>query len=737
MINSSINFFVTANANIQTTKLGKFARKIKKKTKLKNLNIAKKIKKRTKRGRHKKHFTKNFKGKVINGTHELYTLTVGMMFGLRCTVGKEENEEELSLEDFNYVEKRDFLPEGSVNKRYRTPEHSLGHTFKFKSYSPKVFKRLRDFYDIDTASYMHSVCGNFNYLEFISNSKSGQFFFYSHDGKYMVKTQTKEENRFMKRILPHYFRYVTENPHSMMVRFLGMHRVKMHHLRRKVHFVIMASVFDTPVKIHQIYDLKGSMVGREASQKDRETGGVLKDKDLLKDGKKFHLGNKKEDFVRQIERDAMFLADMNIMDYSLLIGIHDRSRREEDALEAEAIQAAGEDIPTRSNTPFREGRVRSMSLGSIYPNALERGENDAVAAAEYLEKVIIEDMKESNRGESSKLTRAIGDNIRNSSSKHSSLEVDTSVPLTGHFTDKRPASLTYTVSTDATSGSALPGSAGVSPARRRSSTNSQGGGAQRRGSGPGRSPINSGKIGAGRRNSIRRPSVQPKKPESDNDDDDDDDGENDENDDDYDEEYDEENYDGDEGDSDYEELAQSPRLVFQGIGAPEHQLELPTKSSFQKYFSQRSSSKSARKSLSKEAMDSQRIENVLGMGVVGREGKAVASIFKKSALVDALSELNSERMLTSIDTEMTYGPGVAPHKPWTLRMDGGINSRIGNVRGDDIYYCGVIDILQQFNSMKSIENKVKSVYLDAKMISCVDAKFYAQRFVKFLRDNID
>ena len=41
----------------------------------------------------------------------------------------------------------------------------------------------------------------------------------------------------------------------------GMHRVKMYHLRRKVHFVIMTSVFDTPEKIHTVYDLKGSLIG--------------------------------------------------------------------------------------------------------------------------------------------------------------------------------------------------------------------------------------------------------------------------------------------------------------------------------------------------------------------------------------------------------------------------------------------------------------------------------------------
>ncbi len=37
----------------------------------------------------------------------------------------------------------------------------------------------------------------------------------------MIKTQTKEENKFMKRILPHYYQFLTENPYSMLVQILG------------------------------------------------------------------------------------------------------------------------------------------------------------------------------------------------------------------------------------------------------------------------------------------------------------------------------------------------------------------------------------------------------------------------------------------------------------------------------------------------------------------------------------
>lgn len=34
---------------------------------------------------------------------------------------------------------------------------------------------------------MLSVAGNYDYLELITNSKSGSFFFYSHNQKYIIK----------------------------------------------------------------------------------------------------------------------------------------------------------------------------------------------------------------------------------------------------------------------------------------------------------------------------------------------------------------------------------------------------------------------------------------------------------------------------------------------------------------------------------------------------------------------
>jgi 1-phosphatidylinositol-4-phosphate 5-kinase len=149
-----------------------------------------------------------------------------------------------------------------------------------------VFRAVRALSNIDEADYMLSLAGDFNYIEFIANSKSGQFFFYSHDGKYMIKTQSKEESKLLRRIMPGYMQHLSKHPDSLLVRFYGMHRVKMKSLRSKTYFVIMSSVFNTSKSIAVKYDLKGSTVGRLTSPEDCRAGAVQKDINLMESGEK-------------------------------------------------------------------------------------------------------------------------------------------------------------------------------------------------------------------------------------------------------------------------------------------------------------------------------------------------------------------------------------------------------------------------------------------------------------------
>ena len=65
----------------------------------------------------------------------------------------------VSVPDFTSVGNLAFPPNGSTDSVIPTPPHDLAHTFKFKSYAPKIFHRLREFYDISASAYMDSVCG--------------------------------------------------------------------------------------------------------------------------------------------------------------------------------------------------------------------------------------------------------------------------------------------------------------------------------------------------------------------------------------------------------------------------------------------------------------------------------------------------------------------------------------------------------------------------------------------------
>jgi len=266
------------------------------------------------------------KGKVIDGRHELYTMSIAVMLGMRTSIGRtnlqmaetSHNERRwLDNDDLMAVEKYVFRPRGTDI----TPPHQLSHTFKFKDYSPLAFAYLRRMFGVNEYEFLLSVCGNANYIEFQSNAKSGQFFFYSPDGKYMIKTMTNAESKFLRRILPHYFRHCAMNPNTLIAKFLGMYRVKLYHLRRNVKFMVMKSVYDTDKHLDQLFDVKGSSTGRDAKPGD----AVKKDNDVrrsLPDSAFVLEPDLRKRLRQQVVLDTEWLRAMKIMDYSMLIGVH-------------------------------------------------------------------------------------------------------------------------------------------------------------------------------------------------------------------------------------------------------------------------------------------------------------------------------------------------------------------------------------------------------------------------------
>lgn len=296
--------------------------------------------------------TRHVSGKKIDKKHAQYALSAGMMLGVRECVGgmsdivNAENDackQQLTLEEECLRVEKFKFPAGAYFVSSNMA--SLPYRYKFKAYAPKIFHRIRDMAGVDKQLFLHSICGSDAFIEFVSNAKSGQFFFYSHDGRYMIKTQKQEEKEFLRQILPDYYNHLRNNPHSFLTHFYGMYRVKIPDLGKSVHFVIMKSVFNTELEIHKIWDLKGSTLGRRAKRGD----SVHKDLDILDEGRKIVVGpNTKKEIMKILTKDAEFLAKMNIMDYSLLLGVHLSTSSHHTSKEDERRS-----MLARTNTPMR------------------------------------------------------------------------------------------------------------------------------------------------------------------------------------------------------------------------------------------------------------------------------------------------------------------------------------------------------------------------------------------------
>ena len=227
--------------------------------------------------------------------------------------------------------------------------HSIGneltpsakYDFKFKDYAPWVFRELReDYFQLDPADYLLSLTAKYILSELGSPGKSGSFFYFSRDYRFIIKTIRHSEHKFLLSILKRYHAHVKNNPHTLLSRFYGLHRVKLPR-GHKIHFVIMNNLFPPHKDIHETYDLKGSTVGREypEDKAKKNPRAVLKDLNWINRGKMLELGPEKRALLtEQLRRDSEFLKTVYVMDYSLLVGIHLVQRGNRDKVRSNTLK---------------------------------------------------------------------------------------------------------------------------------------------------------------------------------------------------------------------------------------------------------------------------------------------------------------------------------------------------------------------------------------------------------------
>ncbi|XP_076390972.1 phosphatidylinositol 5-phosphate 4-kinase isoform X1 [Megachile rotundata] len=164
-----------------------------------------------------------------------------------------------------------------------------------------------------------------------SSGKSGAKFYQSYDKLFIIKTLTSEEVERMHLFLKQYHPYIVErHGKTLLPQYLGMYRLTVDGVEHYV--VAIRNVFSNHLTTHKKFDLKGSTVDREASDKEKEKElPTYKDNDFVKEGMKIYIGEEaKAKLIETLTADVDFLTRLHLMDYSLLLGLHDCARAEQE-----------------------------------------------------------------------------------------------------------------------------------------------------------------------------------------------------------------------------------------------------------------------------------------------------------------------------------------------------------------------------------------------------------------------
>ncbi|CAO2656451.1 Nn.00g052540.m01.CDS01 [Neocucurbitaria sp. VM-36] len=305
-------------------------------------------------------------GTKVDQNHVNWVTAYNMLTGIRFTVSRTNAKMDRELTDADFDAKHKFsfdmyVPAGfpffvkvlwefnfASTGNELTP--SAKYDFKFKDYAPWVFRHLRSTFKLDPADYLVSLTSKYILSELGSPGKSGSFFYFSRDYKYIIKTIHHAEHKFLRKILKDYYNHVQENPNTLLSQFYGLHRVKIPY-GRKIHFVVMNNLFPPHRDIHRTFDLKGSTIGRDFKEEELAANprATLKDLNWLRRNLHLEFGpTKKQMFIEQMKKDVKLLQKLHIMDYSLLIGIHDLEKGNEENLRDKTLQVfspGGEEAP--------------------------------------------------------------------------------------------------------------------------------------------------------------------------------------------------------------------------------------------------------------------------------------------------------------------------------------------------------------------------------------------------------
>ncbi|XP_073720440.1 phosphatidylinositol 4-phosphate 5-kinase type-1 gamma-like isoform X1 [Misgurnus anguillicaudatus] len=265
-----------------------------------------------------------------------------IQLGIGYTVGNlsSKPERDVLMQDFYVVESIFFPSEGSN----LTPAHHYPD-FRFKTYAPVAFRYFRELFGIRPDDYLYSLC-NEPLIELSNPGASGSIFYVTRDDEFILKTVMHKEAEFLQKLLPGYYMNLNQNPRTLLPKFFGLYCVQSG--GKNIRIVVMNNVLPRVFRMHYKFDLKGSTYKRRASKKEREKSRpTFKDLDFMQevqDGLLLDVDTYNA-LVKTLQRDCLVLESFKIMDYSLLLGVHNVDQAERER-QVEGSQSSDEKRPT-------------------------------------------------------------------------------------------------------------------------------------------------------------------------------------------------------------------------------------------------------------------------------------------------------------------------------------------------------------------------------------------------------
>ncbi|XP_043391571.1 phosphatidylinositol 4-phosphate 5-kinase type-1 gamma isoform X3 [Chelonia mydas] len=293
------------------------------------------------------------------------TLKGAIQLGIGYTVGNlsSKPERDVLMQDFYVVESIFFPSEGSN----LTPAHHYPD-FRFKTYAPVAFRYFRELFGIRPDDYLYSLC-NEPLIELSNPGASGSLFYVTSDDEFIIKTVMHKEAEFLQKLLPGYYMNLNQNPRTLLPKFYGLYCVQSG--GKNIRVVVMNNILPRVVKMHLKFDLKGSTYKRRASKKEKEKSSpTFKDLDFMQDMPEGLMLDTDtfSALVKTLQRDCLVLESFKIMDYSLLLGVHNIDQQEREQ------QTEGAQSTSDEKRPVGQKALYSTAMESIQGGAA-RGES--------------------------------------------------------------------------------------------------------------------------------------------------------------------------------------------------------------------------------------------------------------------------------------------------------------------------------------------------------------------------